>query len=122
MKICIPIQQDEGLKSQVYGHFGSAPFFLIYDSETKTHETFSNSGAVHTHGMCNPLRALENRKIEAVVCRGMGLRAVLKLKEGQIAAFRTEDNTVEEVIASFQNATLEKMTPEQACQDHHCHE
>jgi predicted Fe-Mo cluster-binding NifX family protein len=122
MRICIPIQHDEGLKSPVYDHFGSAPLFLIYDTETQTHEIFANAGAEHAHGMCNPLRALENRKIEAVVCRGMGLRAIMKLQEGQVRAFRTEDETVEQVIASFRNATLEEMTVEHACRNHHCHE
>ena len=34
MKICIPVETSSGMKSLVYGHFGSAPYFAIYDMET----------------------------------------------------------------------------------------
>jgi hypothetical protein len=29
MKIAFPAERDEGMESPVYGHFGSAPCFLI---------------------------------------------------------------------------------------------
>ncbi len=32
MKICFPVEQHEGLESQVYGHFGSAPSFVVVDN------------------------------------------------------------------------------------------
>ncbi len=121
MKLCIPIENNEGVNSLVYGHFGSAPFFLIYDTETQTHDAIPNAGAHHVHGMCNPLNALQNLTIDAVVCRGMGMRAILKLQEAQIRAFRTDDLTVQDVIAALENNTLAEMTIENACKDHHCH-
>ena len=34
MKICFPVQKNEGMSSLVYGHFGSAPIFLVLDTET----------------------------------------------------------------------------------------
>ncbi len=33
MKICFPTMNLEGLESRVYEHFGSAPGFVIVDSE-----------------------------------------------------------------------------------------
>ncbi len=35
MKVCIPIEKNKGLDSIAYNHFGTAPFFLIYDSENE---------------------------------------------------------------------------------------
>ena len=32
MKIGFPVNSPEGLQSEVYGHFGSAPAFVIVDS------------------------------------------------------------------------------------------
>ena len=35
MKVCFPVQKDEGVESQVYNHFGSAPVFIMVDTEEK---------------------------------------------------------------------------------------
>ena len=34
MKICIPTNTDSGTESTISGHFGSAPFFMIVDTES----------------------------------------------------------------------------------------
>ena len=34
MKICIPVNENNGVDSSVSAHFGSAPFFMIVDSDT----------------------------------------------------------------------------------------
>ena len=51
MKLCFPIEANNGLKSIVYGHFGSAPMFFIYDSESKDSEIIDNQNLGHVHGM-----------------------------------------------------------------------
>jgi predicted Fe-Mo cluster-binding NifX family protein len=33
MKICIPTENKEGLSAKVHGHFGSAQYFTIYDTD-----------------------------------------------------------------------------------------
>ena len=33
MKVCFPTQTNEGLAAAVYGHFGSAPFFTLCDTQ-----------------------------------------------------------------------------------------
>ena len=45
MRICIPTETDMGQEAKVYGHFGSAPYFTIYDTEEMTLEN-----ACHQHG------------------------------------------------------------------------
>ena len=121
MKICIPIVENEGLKSQVNAHFGSAPYFLIYNVEGKSSEIVSNSDSHHMHGMCHPLKALENKGIGAVVCGGMGARAVQKLSEGGIRAYRANAQTVQEIIQNYRESKLEEITVDNACIDHSCH-
>ncbi len=76
MRICIPTETDSGLKAIVYAHFGSAPYFTIYDSEKDTFEVVENSNQHHAHGTCHPLGMLNGKHIDAVVCSGMGARAV----------------------------------------------
>jgi predicted Fe-Mo cluster-binding NifX family protein len=88
MKICVPTKTKDGKTAEVYEHFGSAPFFTIYDTESKTVEVIDNSNQHHDHGMCQPLNALANQHIDVVVTGGMGARAVQKLNEGGIKTFR----------------------------------
>jgi predicted Fe-Mo cluster-binding NifX family protein len=121
MKMCIPVETKEGLKAKVFDHFGSAPYFLIYDMDKATFEAVSNSDSHHIHGMCHPLKVLENKAIDAVVCRGMGARAVQKLNEGGIKAYRASGETVEELIKKYKEDALEEITANNACTNHSCH-
>jgi hypothetical protein len=58
MKICFPTENLKGLDSIVYGHFGSAPGFVIVDTESTDIEEIKNGDLHHAHGMCQPLKAL----------------------------------------------------------------
>ncbi|MCM8783155.1 MAG: hypothetical protein NC818_00015 [Candidatus Omnitrophica bacterium] len=62
MRICIPTETDKGLKAQVYSHFGSAPYFTIYDTEKETIETVTNTNTDHLHGNCQPMKILGTKK------------------------------------------------------------
>ena len=33
MKVCFAVQKDDGVESVVYGHFGSAPAFIVVDTD-----------------------------------------------------------------------------------------
>lgn len=121
MKVCIPIETNDGIKSKVFGHFGSAAHFIIYDTETKNFTIIDNSDKNHMHGMCHPLKVLENQTINAVICRGMGARAVQKLNEGGIKVYRASAETAEEIIENYEQDKLEEITVDNACIDHNCH-
>lgn len=72
MKLCFPVQVNEGIESKVYNHFGSAPMFVVVDTETQTTATIRNGDQHHVHGACNPIKALDNQQIEVVVAGGIG--------------------------------------------------
>ena len=121
MKICIPTGTNEGKSSEVYGHFGSAPYFTIYDTQTNAVEIINNSNQHHSHGMCQPMAQLADKEIEAVVCGGMGARAVQKLNEAGIRAYRAVPGTVEDITSRFLNGGLDEITVDDACTQHDCH-
>jgi predicted Fe-Mo cluster-binding NifX family protein len=58
MKLCFPVEKDEGMESVVFGHFGSAPMFIIVDSEHGDIKAVNNADVQHEHGMCHPLKAI----------------------------------------------------------------
>jgi len=121
MRICIPTEGKEGIKANVYGHFGSAPYFTIYDAEKETVKIIDNTNSHHEHGMCNPIGIIGASNVDAVVCHGMGARAVQKLNESKIKVFLTVSGTVSETIKQYNAGKLKEMTAENACAGHGCH-
>lgn len=121
MRICIPTLTDGGLSAQVSGHFGSAPYFTIYDSESEAVEVIDNANQHHQHGMCHPLASLAGKKLDAVVCGGMGARALENLAAGGIKAFRVSAGTVGDVVGRYREGKLEEMSLENACGHHGQH-
>ena len=121
MKICVPTGTSAGLNAPVHEHFGSAPFFTIYDTEKNDCTIVDNTNVHHSHGMCHPLGALGTSAIDAVVCQGMGMRAVQKFNEANIKAYKAIAGTVSEIIRKYQNNELEELTVHNACAQHGCH-
>ncbi|MFC1571205.1 NifB/NifX family molybdenum-iron cluster-binding protein [Candidatus Margulisiibacteriota bacterium] len=121
MKICIPVEINQGIKSKIHDHFGSAPLFLIYDTDTETIEIISNSNKGHVHGTCNPLTVLNKKQFNIVGCKGMGQRAIQKLNEAGIKVYRSNAVLVEQLISEYETGQLEDLTIDKACVDHDCH-
>jgi predicted Fe-Mo cluster-binding NifX family protein len=121
MRICIPTTTNDGKTADVHAHFGSAPFFTIYDTDTGEVEVVNNDNQHHSHGMCHPMASLSTKNIGAVVCGGMGTGAIQKLNEAGIKAYRAIPGSVEEIARQFSGGGLEEITAENACQQHNCH-
>lgn len=66
MRICIHTDQDRGLGSLPYAHFGSAPLFILHDTETGETRIINNNDQHHSHGACHPLRGLGGQAVDAV--------------------------------------------------------
>lgn len=121
MKICIPTETNEGIDAKVYGHFGSAPYFTIFDTDKENYETINNSNQHHSHGTCHPMTVLGGKDIDVVVCGGMGMRAVQGLNSSGIRVYKADGVTVGEVIKQYKVNKLEEITPKNACAQHGCH-
>jgi predicted Fe-Mo cluster-binding NifX family protein len=121
MKLCMPVVESNGMNSIVFGHFGSAPFFAVYDTETEKLSLVNNNESEHEHGKCMPVDALSKLGAGAVLCKGMGLRAVNLLAAAGIGAFLVEGVTVAEAVAEFTDRKARVLDANGACQHHGCH-
>ena len=124
MRVCIPTATKDGLKAKVNGHFGSAPYFTLCDSQTLKCEVIDNGNIVHEHGMCNPLKAVGEAKPDAVAVGGIGMGAILGLKAAGITVFITEEPTVESTVAAIKSGRLQEADASSACGghgEHGCH-
>lgn len=118
MKICFPTETLQGLESRVYEHFGSAPGFVIVDTETKTVEEINNSDLHHAHGMCQPLKAIGGREVDAVAVGGIGMGALMKLQAQGIRVFRVTQGTVGENIQFIVKKNLPEFDARFTCAGH----
>ena len=118
MKVGFAVQFNEGLESTVYGHFGSAPAFIIVDTDLKQVSAVDNNNAHHVHGACNPVMALGGNNIDAMVVGGIGPGAITKLNAMGVKVYRAGAPTVNENIALLGANQLQELSMNDSCQEH----
>ena len=118
MRLCFPIEKEEGLESKVFGHFGSAPAFLIVELEKKDTVTVINRDMHHAHGSCSPIKALDGQQVNAVITGGIGGGALAGLNAAGIEAYQAVNGTVKENIEAFEGRTLPRFVPGHTCGGH----
>jgi predicted Fe-Mo cluster-binding NifX family protein len=118
MKVGFAVQLNEGLESTVYGHFGSAPAFIIVDTDLKQVSAVDNNNAHHVHGACNPVMALGGNNIDAMVVGGIGPGAIMKLNAMGVKVYRAGAPTVNENIALLGANQLQELSMNDSCQEH----
>ncbi len=122
MKICIPTEEPMGLDSVAYGHFGSAPYFLIYDTETKEIEVIKNNEDEHEHGQCNPVAPIRDKGVKALMVAGMGSGALQKFVALGINVYKIETGTkVRTIVENLDLDKMEQLVIDNCCQGHSCH-
>jgi predicted Fe-Mo cluster-binding NifX family protein len=118
MKVGFAVELNKGLESAVYGHFGSAPAFVIVDTDLKQVAAVDNANAHHEHGACNPIMALGGNSIDAMVVGGIGAGAIRKLNSMGVKVFRAGAPTVNGNIALLKENQLQEISMNESCQQH----
>lgn len=115
MKICLPVDQINGLNSEISPNFRAAPALLVIDSVSN--EFLAIDAA---NGSCGatPLQ------IDAIVCAGgIGRGMFNGLRSRGIRVFNTGAITVAEALAELSSGSLEEVTEVACCGGgHHGHE
>jgi predicted Fe-Mo cluster-binding NifX family protein len=121
MRLCVPTLDNTGPDALISAHFGSAPYFEFVDTDAEAFEAVSNAHAHHAHGSCNPLSALTSRRVDAVVCRGLGRRAFERLDAAGIPVYVTDGLDVAAAIAAFDTGRLQRLTIDATCRGERDH-
>lgn len=120
MKICIPVNENKGMESTVYNHFGSAPLFLIYDSEKEDVKVLENKDLHHEHGKCQPLKAISGESVDAVIVGGIGMGAISRLNSEGIKVYKMGADTLLKNIELFNSGKLAEFSTSNCCDHHGC--
>ena len=118
MKVCFPVQKDEGVESQVYNHFGSAPVFIVVETEEKGVQRVDNRDLNHVHGACNPVMALGGQNVDALVVGGIGGGALMKLNAMGVKVYEAASRTVKENLELLKGNKLQELTMDHSCRAH----
>ena len=120
MKICVPVEVNEGLDSKPFGHFGSAPMFVVCDLESGDISTINNGDLGHEHGKCQPIKALSGNVVDAVIVGGIGQGAIMKLNSMKIKVYRAQGETIEENLNLFKENKLQEFPSNHTCSHDGC--
>ncbi|MBI5440362.1 MAG: diguanylate cyclase [Deltaproteobacteria bacterium] len=118
MRLCFPVEKNEGLESRVFGHFGSAPAFIVVETQTGAVAEVINRDHHHAHGACSPLRALDGQEVDAVVVGGIGGGAWMGLKRAGIEVLEAGAETLRENVALHERGALSPWNPDRSCAGH----
>ena len=118
MKVCFAVAKDEGINSAVYGHFGSAPVFVMVDTDKKGVTTVNNRDLDHVHGACNPVQAIGGQAVDAVVVGGIGAGAISGLNAKGIKVYASMAETVRQNMDLLKDGKLPLLSRQHACGGH----
>jgi predicted Fe-Mo cluster-binding NifX family protein len=118
MKICLPVEGDKGIESTLCAHFGSAPLWLIVDTDSLECKSVINTNQHHSHGMCQPLAILGGEKFDSIVVGGIGMGALNKLKASNIKVYKSAYSSIKETLDAYKKGILLEVDPNQACSGH----
>jgi len=124
MKVCITTMEKGGMDDELSDHFGGSPTFTMIDSETKDVKIFPNRSD-HFGGTGKPPEQIENLGATVVICRGIGPKAMIMLRDFEIDVYTGSTGNARNAFDMWSSGKLEKATIQNACQghshDHHCH-
>lgn len=118
MKVCFPVQKDEGIESTVYNHFGSAPLFVLVDTAANTVVPMINADQHHSQGACSPIKSIGSQRIDAVVVGGIGGGALGKLRQLGIKVYRAQSGTIANNLKLFTSGELSEYSAQSCCGGH----
>jgi predicted Fe-Mo cluster-binding NifX family protein len=106
MKIAIPVD-EKTLESNVCASFGRAPYFLIYDTETKESVFIDNSAAASAGGAgIKAAQTIVDNKANVLLTPRCGQNAADVIKSANIKIFKTTSASAKDNIAAFVDGKL----------------
>ncbi|WP_298273419.1 NifB/NifX family molybdenum-iron cluster-binding protein [Geobacter sp.] len=120
MRLCFPINDNAGTASTVYGHFASAPRFLVVDTRDDRCTAIPNCDRNHPLSGCNPFSALRGERLDAIIVDGIGDDALRAMNLCGFPVYRAGSVTVEKNVALFDSGSLIELTVQQSHLEGRC--
>jgi len=120
MKLCVPTTGEDGLTETVSDHFGRAPAYTFYDTETDAVDAMPNESK-HMGGSGMPPDVVASAGADVLLCHNLGKPALSMLQERGVTVYTGVGGTVGDVIEQWRAGALEEATMADAG-GHHDHD
>ncbi|HPY98937.1 MAG TPA: NifB/NifX family molybdenum-iron cluster-binding protein [Clostridia bacterium] len=101
MKVAVPVT-EKSYESNVYASFGRAPYFLIYDTETKKSKFIENSAATSMGGAgIKAAQTIIDNKVNVVLAPRCGQNAAHVIQSADILIYKTVAGSAKDNIDAF---------------------
>lgn len=108
MKIAIPVEED---KESVCTVFGRAPYFALYDTESKGLSCAPNPAASAQGGAgIKAAQFAVDLGADALITQRLGENAAEVLKAAGLTIYKSENANVEADVAALLNGSLKALT------------
>ncbi len=101
MKIAIPVN-EKSMAGDICVSFGRAPYFMVYDTETKQSDFIDNSGAASQGGAgIKAAQTVVDSQAEALLTPRCGENAAQVIAAAGIKMYKTAGDSIGDNIAAF---------------------
>ncbi len=110
MKIAIPVE-DKSMEKNVCVSFGRAPYFLLYDTNTKESEYLDNSAVLNQGGAgIRAAQVIADNGVKALITPRCGENAEKVLSSAEVLIYKSINGTVKQNIDAFCAEKLSLLT------------
>ncbi len=120
MNLCFPINDDAGAATMLYGHFASAPQFLLIDTAGTGRTVIANCDHANPYAGCNPFNALRGRQLDAIVVDAIGDDALSAMNLCGFRVYRARSRSVAENLAWMAENSLEELQVQESAAAGRC--
>lgn len=109
-KICIPIEENKELESEISLHFGRAPLFMFLEIEGgKVRKFYIKENPYQREEKRAGLKACQfviQEKIDSIITKEMGPISLHTLRDNIVDVYKGIDETVEQAIQNYSQGKL----------------
>lgn len=110
MKVVVPIE-SKALEAPVCPSFGRTPLFVLFDTESGTHEFLDNGAAASQGGAgIKAAQMLADNGAAALITYRCGENAAQVLKAAGVKMYKAQNGSVTDNIADFKDGKLSLLT------------
>lgn len=134
MRVGIPILRENGLDSEISGHFGQAPYFIIVELEKREEKGIIRDDDIKSividysiirnlaeHACGSLVDLLMSNKVDIVIVEGIGGRPFQLFKQNGVKIFAGAFGTIIEVLRDFLNGLLQELQAGSCGHHDHAH-
>lgn len=115
MKLCFPVKENQGLQSQVFGHFGSAPLLLVVDTENQEIKELTRTSPADQPGRARLAQLLSGESVDALVVGSIGRGAFGRLQGAGVKVYQAAGATIADNLLCLADKRLKNVDGAELC-------